>query len=60
MPLLIHNAPKIIQNAWAILNFMILAQYILHDNKMLCYMELILYGFEKKKISFQHHQPIEA
>ena len=32
-PLLIHDAPKSIQCAWAILDFIMLAQYVLHDNK---------------------------
>lgn len=41
--LLIYDAPKAIQCAWAILNFTMLAQYISHDNETLRYMELTLY-----------------
>ena len=39
MPLLIYDAPKTIQFACTILDFIMLAQYVLHDNKTLCYME---------------------
>ncbi len=38
-PLLIHNAPKAIQCARAILDFMMLAQYDSYDDKTLRYME---------------------
>lgn len=39
--LLIHDTSKAIQYVRAILDFTILAQYVLNDNKMLQYMEYI-------------------
>lgn len=53
MLLLIYDALKIIQYACVILNFIILAQYILHDNKTLCYIDHKLYKLEKIKIAFK-------
>ena len=47
--LLIYDAPEGIQYAQAILNFLILIQYISHDNKTLRYIEHTLYKLEKKK-----------
>ena len=60
MPLLIHDAPETIQCACAILNFTILAQYVLHNNKTLRYIEHKLYGLEKTKIAFENHQLIDS
>ena len=57
--LLIHNAPEAIQCTWAILNFTMLVQYILHHDKILRYMEHALYRFEKIKIAFEHYQSID-
>ena len=37
-----------------------LAQYILYDNEMLCYMEYTLYRIEKTKIVFEHHYLIHS
>ncbi len=37
-----------------------LAQYILHDDKMLHYMGYALYKLENTKIAFKHHQPIDS
>ena len=58
--LLIHNTPEAIQYTRAILNFIILAQYVLHDNKTLHYMEYALYRLNKIKIAFEHHRPIDS
>ena len=57
-PLLIYDAPKAIQYAQAILDFTILAHYVLHDDKTLCYMKHTLYKLEKIKIAFEYHRPI--
>ena len=58
--LLIHNAPKTIQCAQVILDFIILAQYILYDNKTFRYMEYALYKLENTKIPFEHHRLIDS
>ena len=58
--LLIHDAPEAIQYARAILDFIMLAQYVLHNNKTLCYIKHALYRLEKTKISFEHHRPIDS
>ena len=57
-PLLIHDTSEAIQYARAILDFIILTQYVLHIDKTLCYMEHALYKLENRKIAFKHHQPI--
>ncbi len=59
-PLLIHDAPEAIQCARAILNFTMLAQYVLHDNETLRYMEHALYRLENTKITFEHDRPIDS
>ncbi len=59
-PLLIHDAPETIQCARAILDFTMLAQYVLHDEETLCYMEHTLYRLEKTKIAFEQHSPINS
>ena len=59
MHLLIHDAQEAIQCTRVILNFIMLAQYILYNNKTFRYMEHILYRMEKTKIAFEHHQPID-
>lgn len=56
---LIHNALEAIKCTWAILNFIILAQYVLNDNKTLWYIEHVLYRLEKTKIAFEDHQLID-
>ena len=58
--LLIYDALEAIQYAQAILDFTMLAQYVLHDHKMLHYMEYILYRLENTKIAFNHHRPIDS
>ena len=60
MPWLIHNAPEAIQYTWAILDFIILAQYVLHKNEILRYMEHVLYKLENTKIAFKHHRSINS
>ena len=60
MPLPIHNTLKTIQYARIILDFTMLAQYVLYNNKMLRYMEHVLYKLENTKIVFEHHQPINS
>ena len=54
-PLLIYDAPNAIQCAQVILDFLMLAQYDLHNNKMLRYIEHALCGLEKTKIAFEYH-----
>ena len=60
MLLLINNTPETIQCTCAILDFIMLAQYILYDDKMLCYVEHALYRLEKTKIVFEHNRPIDS
>ncbi len=60
MSLLIHDAPEAIQCARAILDFTMVAQYMSHDEEMLCYMEHVLYRLEKTKIAFEQHWPINS
>ncbi len=57
--LLIHDALKTIQCVQAILDFIILAQYVLHNDETLRYMEHVLYSLENTKIAFEHHRPID-
>ena len=52
-PLLIYDAPEAIQCAQAILDFTMLAQYVLHDEETLRYIEHALYRLEKTKIAFE-------
>ena len=59
-PLLIYDAPETIRCAQAIFDFIILAQYVLYDNEMLCYMEHAFYRLEKTKIAFEYHRPINS
>lgn len=47
--LLMQDAQEIIQFARAILDFKMLAQYILHDDETLPYMEYALNKLEKRK-----------
>ncbi len=58
MPLLIYDALEAIQYAQAILDFTILAQYVLHDNKTFRYIEHALYRLENIKIAFEYNWPI--
>ncbi len=58
MLLLIHNASEAIQYAQVILDFTILAQYVLYNDKTLWYMKHTLYRLEKTKIAVEHHWPI--
>ena len=60
MPLLIYDALKPIQYTQAILDFIMLVQYILHDKKTLWYIEHTLYRLEKTKIAFKHHWLIKS
>ena len=52
-PLFIHDVPEVIKYARAILDFIILAQYISHNKEMLRYMEHVLYKVEMTKITFE-------
>lgn len=52
-PLPIYDTPETIQCAWAILDFIILAQYVSYDEETLRYMEHVLYRLEKTKIVFE-------
>ncbi len=60
MPLLIHDDSEAIQYAQTILDFTILAEYVLSHEEMLRYMEHALYGLEKTKIAFEQQQPINS
>ena len=60
MLLLIYNTPEAIQCAQTILDFIILAQYILYNNKTLYYMEHALYKLENTKIAFEYYWPIKS
>ena len=60
MPLLIHNAPEAIEYAQIIFNFIILAQYVLHNDKTFHYIAHILYKLENRKIVFEYHQSINS
>ncbi len=42
IPLLIHDAPEVIQCTRAILDFTMLSQYVSHDEETLRYMERFL------------------
>lgn len=59
-PLFNHIAPKTIQYAQAILDFTMLTQYALHDNKTLSYIKYTLYRLEKIKIAFEQYRLIDA
>ena len=57
--LLMQHAPEAIRSARVILNFTMLAQYSLHNNETLFYIEHSLYRLDKTKIAFQNHYPID-
>ena len=54
-PLPIHDASKTITYTQAILNFIMLGQYILYNNKTFDYLEYALYKLKNIKIAFKHH-----
>ena len=58
--LLVDDNSETIQYTQAILDFTILAKYILHNNKTLCYIKRVLYRLEKTRIAFEHHWPIDS
>ena len=58
--LLIHNSPEAIQCAPAILDFILLAQYFLHDEETLRFMEHALCRLEKTKIAFKQHRSLNS
>ena len=58
--LLVYDAPEAIQYAQAILDFTMLAQYVLHNDKTLCYIKHALYKLENTKILFEHQRPINS
>ena len=60
MPLLIHDALKAIKCSQAFFDFTMLAQYVLHNDETLCYIEHVLYKIEKTKIAFEHYRPIDS
>lgn len=49
--LLIHDALEAIQYTQTILDFIMVAQYILNNEKMFCYTEHALYKLKKTKTS---------
>lgn len=58
--ILIYDNLEVIQYPGAILDFIILAQYISHDDETLCYMEHILYRLKNSKIVFEYYWPINS
>ncbi len=59
-PLLIYDTPEAIQCTQAILDFTMLAQYVLYDDETVRYIEHALYRLENTKIAFEHHRPIKS
>ncbi len=55
MSLQIHDDLEAIQYAQVILNFIMLVQYISHNDKTLHYMKHILYKLKNTKIAFEYH-----
>lgn len=60
MFLLIYEALEAIKCAQAILDFTMLAQYVLHDKETFRYIEHALYKLEMTKIAFEQHRPIDS
>lgn len=60
MLLLMHDTLEAIEYLQAIFNFTMLAQYISYDDKILRYIEHMLYKLEKIKIVFEQYWPINA
>ncbi len=60
MLLLIYDALETIQYTQAILDFTMLAQYVLYDKETLRYMEHALYRLKKTKIVFEKYWPINS
>ncbi len=58
--LLIKDVLETIYCARAILDFTMLAQYLLHDNETLSHIEHALYRLDKTKIAFENHCLIDA
>lgn len=58
--LLINDAKKTIHWICAILDFIILAQYLLYNNKTLSYIEYLLYRLDKTKILFEKYCSINT
>lgn len=58
-PLLIQDAPKAIYYICTILNFTMLVQYLLHNNKTLLYMDYAFSRLEKTQIAFENFCLIE-
>ena len=59
-PLLIQDVLEIIYYTCVILNFTMLACYLLHNNKIFSYIEYILYRLDKTKIVFKDYYLIDA
>ena len=47
------------QCTWAIIDFVLMAQYKTHDNETLCYMEQALYRIDKLKGAFKALCPLD-
>ena len=58
--LLIQDALKTIYCTRAIIDFIMIALYLLHDNKKLFYINHALYRLDKTKIAFENHCPINV
>ena len=58
--LLIQDILKTIHCTRTILDFTMLAQYLLHDNERLFYTNYTLYRLDKIKIAFKNHRSINA
>lgn len=58
--LLIQDISETIYCACVILNFTMIVQYPLHDNKILSYIDHTLYRLDKIKIALENHSSIDA
>lgn len=58
--LFIENAPKSIYCIRSIFNFIIFAQYPLHNNEAHFYLDHTLYKLDKIKIAFVNHYSINV
>ena len=57
---LIQDIPNAIYYIYAILDFNMLAQYLLYNNKTFLYIDHTLYRLDKTKIAFKNHCPIDT
>lgn len=55
-PLLIKNNPGMLKSVQAIIDFVYMAEYKLHSNQTLCYMQYALYQINQTKEVFRNTQ----